>query len=213
MIHHAPIERLVDLLDPAADIILNMTRDEALARVGSGDPAQIRGIDGHFALVHRDGKQIRMARSLGRPLRYFIAKKAAGPVLVVADRIDAIHAWLEAEGLADQFHPSYTRLPRPESRLSPILQPRAQPLGLRPRSDRQTLHRGPPGGARRLARSRRAERTAGCSVLRRHRFRERAPRPPPSAGKSLGCCCRKTPPLLTVPRCQCPTGQYQLRLN
>jgi asparagine synthase (glutamine-hydrolysing) len=63
MIHHAPIERLVDLLDPAADIILNMTRDEALARVGSGDPSQVRGIDGHFALVHRDGKQIRMARS------------------------------------------------------------------------------------------------------------------------------------------------------
>ena len=110
MIHHAPIERLVDLLDPAADIILNMTRDEALARVASGDPAQVRGIDGHFALVHRAGKQIRMARSLGRPLRYFIAKKAAGPVLVVADRIDAIHTWLEAEGLADQFHPSYTRM-------------------------------------------------------------------------------------------------------
>ena len=110
MIHHAPIERLVDLLDPAADIILNMTRDEALARVGSGDPSQVRGIDGHFALVHRAGKQIRMARSLGRPLRYFIAKKAAGPVLVVADRIDTIHTWLEAEGLADQFHPSYTRM-------------------------------------------------------------------------------------------------------
>lgn len=110
MIHHAPIERLVDLLDPAADILLNMTRDEAVARVASGDPAQVRGIDGHFALVHRDGKQIRMARSLGRPLRYFIAKKAAGPVLVVADRIDTIHAWLESEGLADQFHPSYTRM-------------------------------------------------------------------------------------------------------
>ena len=110
MINHAPIERLVDLLDPAADILLNMTRDEALARVGSGEPAQVRGIDGHFALVHRDGKQIRMARSLGRPLRYFIAKKAAGPVLVVADRIDAIRIWLESEGLADQFHPSYTRM-------------------------------------------------------------------------------------------------------
>ena len=110
MIHHAPIERLVDLLDPAADIILNMTRDEALARVASGDPAEVRGIDGHFALVHRAGKQIRMARSLGRPLRYFIAKKAAGPVLVVADRIDTIYTWLEAEGLADQFHPSYTRM-------------------------------------------------------------------------------------------------------
>lgn len=110
MIHHAPIERLVDLLDPAANQILNMTVEEAVARVGSGDPAAIRGIDGQFALVHRDGKRIRMARSLGRPLRYFIAKKAAGPVLVTADRIDAIADWLEREGLADQFHPSYTRM-------------------------------------------------------------------------------------------------------
>ena len=58
MIHHAPIERLVDLLDPAADILLNMSREEALARLASGDPALVRGIQGHFALVHRDGKQI-----------------------------------------------------------------------------------------------------------------------------------------------------------
>lgn len=107
---HAPIERMVDLLDPAADILLNVSREEALERLASGDPQRVRGIDGHFALVHRDGKRIHMARSLGRPLRYFIAKKAAGPVLVVADRIDAIRDWLAAEGLLDQFHPSYTRM-------------------------------------------------------------------------------------------------------
>jgi hypothetical protein len=40
----------------------------------------------------------------------FLAKKAAGPVLIVADRIDAIHHWLESQGLAAQFHPSYTRM-------------------------------------------------------------------------------------------------------
>ena len=109
--HHAePIERLVNLLDPAGNLIFNMTLDEAVARVGSGDPAAVREIEGQFALVHREGKQIRMARSLGRPLRYFIAKKAAGPVLITADRIDTIAAWLEQEGLADQFHPSYTRM-------------------------------------------------------------------------------------------------------
>lgn len=106
----ALIERLVDLLDPSADILLNVSRDEALALLASGDPQKVRGIEGHFALVHRDGKRILMARSLGRPLRYFIAKKAAGPVLVVADRIDTIRDWLVAEGLADQFHPSYTRM-------------------------------------------------------------------------------------------------------
>src|SRR4029079_10379334 len=35
---------------------------------------------------------------------------AEGPALVVADRIDSIHAWLKSEGLAAQFHPSYTRM-------------------------------------------------------------------------------------------------------
>ena len=43
-------------------------------------------------------------------MRYFLAKRAAGPVLVVAHRIDAIRDWLEAEGLGEQFHPSYTRM-------------------------------------------------------------------------------------------------------
>jgi asparagine synthase (glutamine-hydrolysing) len=58
----------------------------------------------------RDGKNVRMARSLDRPMRYFLAKRAEGPALIVADRIDAIHAQLQREGLADQFHPSYTRM-------------------------------------------------------------------------------------------------------
>jgi asparagine synthase (glutamine-hydrolysing) len=106
----APIERLVDLLDPSANVILNMTVAEAVERVGSGRPEAVRGIRGQFALVHRQGKRVRMARSIGRPLRSFIAKKASGPLLVTADRIDAIAAFLEAEGLADQFHPSYTRM-------------------------------------------------------------------------------------------------------
>ena len=101
MHHPEPIERLVNLLDPAGNLLFNMTVDEAVERVGSGDPEQVRAIEGQFALVHRQGKQIRMARSLGRPLRYFIAKKAAGPVLITADRIDTILAWLEQEGLAD----------------------------------------------------------------------------------------------------------------
>jgi asparagine synthase (glutamine-hydrolysing) len=51
-----------------------------------------------------------LARSLDRPLRYFLAKETSGPLLVVAERIDAIRAFLEQEGYADQFHPSYTRM-------------------------------------------------------------------------------------------------------
>ncbi|MCI0358526.1 MAG: asparagine synthase-related protein [Planctomycetaceae bacterium] len=108
--HTVPIERLVDLLDPAANVLLNMSLDEALRRVGSGDPQQVRQIDGQFALIHKQGQTVRMARSIGRPMRYFLAKRAEGPCLVVAERIDEIHAFLKSETLADQFHPSYTRM-------------------------------------------------------------------------------------------------------
>ncbi len=105
-----PVERLVNLLDPAGNLIFNMEVPEAIERVGSGDPAQVRAIDGQFALLHKAGKQIRMARSLGRPMRYFLAKRAEGPCLVVAERIDEIHQFLQSEGLDSQFHPSYTRM-------------------------------------------------------------------------------------------------------
>jgi len=60
--------------------------------------------------VAREGERVVLARSLDRPLRYFLAKEASGPLLVVADRIDTLRAFLEQEGHADQFHPSYTRM-------------------------------------------------------------------------------------------------------
>ena len=108
--HNAYVERVVDLSDPQANCILNMSLDEALDCVGSGDPQRVRSIDGQFALLHRSGKIIRMARSIGRPLRYFIAKRAEGPCLVAAERIDAIRDFLASERLDGQFHPSYTRM-------------------------------------------------------------------------------------------------------
>lgn len=107
---HQYVERVVDLLNPCLNRIYNLSLDEARARVLSGDPEAVRGIDGSFALLARDGKTVRMARSLDRPMRYFLAKRQEGPALIVADRIDAIHAQLKREGLADQFHPSYTRM-------------------------------------------------------------------------------------------------------
>ena len=110
MQHHAYIERFVNLLDPKSNTIFNMTVEEATSRLGSGDPARVREIDGQFAIVHQNGHIIRMARSIGRPMRYFLAKQVAGPCLIVAERIDEIAAWLKKEGLAEQFHPSYTRM-------------------------------------------------------------------------------------------------------
>ena len=110
MADYQPVERLVDLLDSEANQILNMSVPEAVELVGSGDVERIRSIDGHFALLHKHGQTIRMARSLGRPMRYFLAKRREGPCLVVAERIDEIREFLEQEGLADQFRPAYTRM-------------------------------------------------------------------------------------------------------
>ena len=105
-----PLERIVNLLDPALNRIYNMELDEARRRVLSGDPAAVRGIEGSFAIVAVDGIHVRLARSMDRPMRYFLAKRQDGPALLVADRIDTLHRALDEAGLADQFHPSYTRM-------------------------------------------------------------------------------------------------------
>ena len=104
------IERLVDLIDPATHSLRNMSVEDARARVLQGSAEAVRGIDGSFALVAREGKRVRMARSLDRPMRYFLAKRREGPALIVSDRIDAIYQHLRSEGLERQFHPSYTRM-------------------------------------------------------------------------------------------------------
>lgn len=104
------VERVVELTEPEANQIFNLTLEEARARLRTGDPDAVRQIQGSFALVSRDGKTVRMARSLDRPMRYFLAKRQEGPVLIVAPRIDAIYNWLKSEGLEGQFHPSYSRM-------------------------------------------------------------------------------------------------------
>jgi asparagine synthase (glutamine-hydrolysing) len=104
------VNNVVDLTQPEKNVIYNMTHEEAVELVRSGIAENVRKIDGQFSLVSIDGKSIRMARSIGRPIRYFIAKRPAGPELVIAERIDIIFDYLKKEGLAEQFHPSYTRM-------------------------------------------------------------------------------------------------------
>ena len=105
-----PVHRVENLIRDDTQHVLNMSLDEARTRLLAPDPAAVRDVRGSFALVARDGERVRMARSLNRPLRFFLAKEAAGPLLVVADRIDAIRDFLEAAGYAHQFHPTYTRM-------------------------------------------------------------------------------------------------------
>ena len=104
------VSKVVDLTNHDKNIIYNMSHEEAVEVVRSGKVEAVRQIDGQFALISVEGKTIRMARSIGRPLRYFIAKQAVGPQLVIAERIDTIFDYLKKEGMDDQFHPSYTRM-------------------------------------------------------------------------------------------------------
>jgi asparagine synthase (glutamine-hydrolysing) len=105
-----PIHRVIDLTAPESQLIFNMTAAQARRVLLGEAPGGVGSIDGSFALVARAGERVVLARSLDRPLRYFLAKEPGGPLLVVAERIDAIRALLEREGYADQFHPSYTRM-------------------------------------------------------------------------------------------------------
>jgi asparagine synthase (glutamine-hydrolysing) len=107
---HSYIERVVDLLDPDTNQLYDLTVEKARDLLLKNPVEAALKIQGSFALIARLGQTVTMARSLDRPMRYFLAKQQAGPMLIVADRIDSIYNWLKAEGLETQFHPSYTRM-------------------------------------------------------------------------------------------------------
>ncbi|HEY1804468.1 MAG TPA: asparagine synthase-related protein [Terracidiphilus sp.] len=104
------IERVVDLTDPSLNHLYDMSVEEARSVVLDGPAGSVNRIHGSFALLAKRGRAVRMARSLDRPLRYFLAKRKEGPALIVSDRIDSIYEWLRSEGLDGQFHPQYTRM-------------------------------------------------------------------------------------------------------
>jgi len=105
-----PIARIISLIPPDSQRLWSLSEDEARLRLLAVDANAVVDIDGSFALVAQDGERVMLARSLDRPLRYFLAKAVDGPVLIVAERIDEIAAELARRGWADQFHPSYTRM-------------------------------------------------------------------------------------------------------
>ncbi|MEX0593301.1 MAG: asparagine synthase-related protein [Balneolaceae bacterium] len=105
-----PIDHFVNLLDSKKNQIFNMSTREAESILKEGNVDDVRSIDGSFALVARNGKDVYLARSIHRPMRYFLAKQVSGPLLVVAERIDEIAHYLEGIGLGEQFRPDYTRM-------------------------------------------------------------------------------------------------------
>jgi len=104
------IAQVVNLIPDGSQHLWSADLATARQALLAADPAGVLAIDGSFALVVQEGERVVLARSLERPLRYFLAKAADGPVLIVAERIDQIAAELGRRGWAGQFHPSYTRM-------------------------------------------------------------------------------------------------------
>lgn len=105
-----PVQNFANLLNYDNNIIFNMSPEEVTAAIISGDASRVRNIEGQFAIVEKVGQEVFLARSLGRPMRYFLAKQVAGPLLIVAERMDEIYEFLKTKNLHSQFHPSYTRM-------------------------------------------------------------------------------------------------------
>lgn len=104
------VDRLIDLVGPRSAGLTGAQVDEVVTATTAGDAARLAATDGHFAAVGRDGQTVRLVRTIGLPLRYFVAKMYHGPFLVVADRMDRIFEWCQAERIAWQFEPAYTRM-------------------------------------------------------------------------------------------------------
>ena len=110
MTQHKYVANVVNLIADESQRLWAIDPAEGRRRLLAGDMEAVLAIDGSFALVAQDGERVLLARSLDRPMRYFLAKATAGPVLIVAERIDEIAAELARRGWSAQFHPSYTRM-------------------------------------------------------------------------------------------------------
>jgi len=106
----AGVERLVDLTGPRESGLSGAPLDEIAEAVRAGDTRPLSTSDGHFAAAGRDGQTVRLARTIGLPLRYFVAKMFHGPFLVVGDRIDRLYEWCCGQKIGWQFDPLYTRM-------------------------------------------------------------------------------------------------------
>ena len=110
MSHPVPISRVINLISDETQRLWSVDEAQVQRWLLAGDTEAVLGIDGSFALLAQEEERIVLARSLDRPMRYFLAKSVDGPVLMVAERIDEIAAELARHGWSAQFHPSYTRM-------------------------------------------------------------------------------------------------------
>lgn len=103
------VDRIVDLAGPRFAGVAGATGESVVEAIRRCDVASLAATDGHFAAIARDGRTVRLARTIGIPLRYFVAKMYHGPFLVVSDRMDRLFDWCRDQRIAWQFDPAYTR--------------------------------------------------------------------------------------------------------
>jgi asparagine synthase (glutamine-hydrolysing) len=106
----AGVERLIDLAGMRETALTGAALGEVESAIHEGNVGRLEATDGHFAGVSRDGQTVRLARTIGIPLRYFVAKMFHGPFLVVADRIDRLYDYCCSQKIGWQFDPLYTRM-------------------------------------------------------------------------------------------------------
>ena len=106
----AGVERLIDLSGARTCAWTGPVEADLLETVRNGDVSALSRTDGHFSGAAREGQTVRLARTIGLPLRYFVAKMFHGPFLVVADRIDTLYDWCCSQKIGWQFDPMYTRM-------------------------------------------------------------------------------------------------------
>src|SRR5262245_23517234 len=104
------VDRLIDLVGVRTSGLAGATSARVSEAVQRCDAPALACSDGHFAATARDGKTVRLARTIGIPLRYFVAKMYHGPFLVVGTRMDEIFIWCREQRIAWQFDPAYTRM-------------------------------------------------------------------------------------------------------
>lgn len=106
--HPTLVERLVNLMDPARNIVLNMSLEEATCESARGTSSKFGKSTDSMRWFTSRGKSSAWLVPSGDPCVFSWPNKRLAP-LIVAERIDEIRDYLDQEGLLDQFHPSYTR--------------------------------------------------------------------------------------------------------
>src|SRR6266542_3252769 len=99
------VDRVVDLAGPRTSGLVGARALDVLDAVKCCDVDRLAATDGHFAATTRDGRTVRLSRTIGIPLRYFVAKMYHGPFLLVSTRMDDILAWCREQRIAWQFDP------------------------------------------------------------------------------------------------------------